>query len=263
MSELLTYGATKERLIANGYAPVSVLSPNEKRGYRIAEDPAGALCMPNDRERRVVSLIVTAKDKDLRAAILGIIEKQLGRGPVRTSSDGSEHRPLRYEEWEVAPSRSWSPWGAPADQDRAVILEHAGRSGPGAVLESAIVCLSGTWAKGDLLSTQRARLPVIDRAGIDALFRALEALPTKAEPYVQPTVPADRALSPAELSRPRMAVTRSKRDLLGQPALLVAHMEAVRRGEEKELPDFPPEDSEAAPPAAPAPPSLLSRVLGR
>jgi hypothetical protein len=263
MSGELTVGAVRDRLRENGYAPCSVLSPLEKRGYRIADDPAGILCMPNDRERRVVSLIVTAADKTLRAAILGVIERQgLGRGPVRSGADGSEHRPLRFDEYEVAPGRSWSPFSAPAGDDPAVIVEYAGSNGPGMELVSAVMRVAGAWRGGSPLDTPRGKLPAIDLEGIKKLFRELGTLPTTSEPWVAPPLQFDRGPSLRDLNGPRMVGPRSKKDLSGQPALLVAHMEAVRRGEEEELPDLPPEETLAVA-AAPVPPSLLSRVFGR
>lgn len=241
MSEL-TFGAVRDKLRANGYAPASVLSPLEKLVYRVADDPPGVLTLPNERERRLVSLIVTSRDQKLRDAIEAILEKfGLTGGPVRTDSSGAQHRPLRYDEYEPAFGQSWNPWGSPAGEDPAVIIEAASRTYDGQPLESRIIRVAGAWSKGDLLTKPRSKLPAIDRDGVARLFSALSALALSlpSEPYVNPPLPA----SPA---RPSVAQTRCRRDLVGQPALLRAHMEAVRRGEEVELPDEAPEDEAAA-----------------
>jgi hypothetical protein len=258
----LTYGAVRDRLVNNGYVPCSALVPHgdivlsfpiarqRSADYRIAEHPAAVLTYP-DREncsladaarRRVVVLIVTAKDKALREAIAGIIEKHgLAGGPVRVGSDASEHRPLRWDEYDAPLSRSWRPYTVASSDDPAVVLEGAEKIIPGQPLVSALLRVDGKWSRGDLLTTLRAKLPVIDRDGIDALFRALGALPLATEPYVAPPPPVARPLSPSEQRYLRSVAPRSKRDFAGNPNVLMAHMAAVRAGHEVELPDRPPE----------------------
>jgi hypothetical protein len=228
-----TFGATREKLLQNSYAPCSALRP-AIRGYLAADDVGGVLLYPQHGDmqgyqaRRLCVLVITTRDRELRKKILALLVKhELAGGPVRVASDGSEARPLRYDGYDPLLGRDSQ--SLKGETEPAVILECATRELTGGPLCSGVLRVDGEWTNGSLLTVPRSKLPEIDSDGIDAFFTALNSSDFfPIEPWRNPPPPP---------SQPRKIPAARRRDLLGNQNVMVAHQLAVEAGEAVWLPD--------------------------
>jgi hypothetical protein len=236
---MITYGATRAKLIENGFFACSAMRPDAKHNHALSEDIGAIKCISPRSfpapSTNVVAVIITAVNKKRHLAVLA--KHGLAAGPCRTDSAGNLTYVLRYDEYSPILSRQSEKLDGEAEA--AVILDSG----------SGIIRLDGTWSNGDLLSTPRSDLPAIDNAGIEALFEELKAaFPTK--PWVDPYVPADqRPVNLREIHAPKMSGVRCKRDVASNFNVI----EALKAsGKWDELPEFPPDDVD--PPARRADP---------
>jgi hypothetical protein len=233
-----TYGACAQRLHDNGYFPCSMTRPDHALDYRIADDAAGILAIPDYyncpladfRERRVVGLVITAQDAKLRAKILSVLKARgLAAGPARTDSGRHTTHVLRYDD---TPEFRRTTEASKDYPGPTVILESCERLEPGRPAVSAIIPMTGEWINGSPLTVKRSDLPSIRNDGIETLFDDLrDAFPAPVWVNPDPVVAA---------SAPRELRTARRRDLFGQPNLIAAFQAAVDAGEAIWLPDLKP-----------------------
>jgi hypothetical protein len=166
----VTLGAARERLIANGYTPVSALDPHERvvaqHGPHVAsEHPPAVLCC--------ALVLRPIPDHTLATRVRALLEKRgLLLGPVRLGSDGVEMRPVRFS----------SLWPLSA-LGGSVYLNNEG-----------MVPLDAQWPQSDLLTVPYAKLPEIAADGAQALVQEIDMLPHKiAEEQRPPPKPSRRA----------------------------------------------------------------------
>jgi hypothetical protein len=159
----LTLGAARERLIANGYVPVSALDPHARVGAQygphMSEHLPAVLCC---------ALVLTPlQDPTLDRRVRALLEKRgLLRGPVRLGSDGGEMRPVRFNN---------QRWPLAALAERVVIKN-----------QPTVIPLDALWPQGDLFGIPCAQLPEANVDwGLD-LFRDIDALPFKIVEERQP-----------------------------------------------------------------------------
>jgi hypothetical protein len=159
-----TLGATREKLIANGYVPVSALDPHERvisqHGRHVmSEHPPAVLCH---------ALVLTPlQDPTLDRRVRALLEKRgLLRGPVRLGSDGCEMRPVRFND---------QRWPLAALAERVVITN-----------KPTVIPLDAQWPQGDLFGIPYAQLPEANVDwGLD-LFRDIDGLPYRIAEEQQP-----------------------------------------------------------------------------
>jgi hypothetical protein len=197
MNDKLTYGATRDRLLKNGYTPTSLINPGA-HGPIIADEPAavflvseyGKACGVADADKRnVVVITICARDKKARAEIAAVFSKHgLDSGPRRTDTMGNGSYVVRFNGNTVFDRATSAVKG---ELDPAVILQGL-HSDTRTRDERAshVLRLDGTWTNSTLLETPRSKLPTVD---LDALFKEVEALLTVAEPYVEPQLPPELA----------------------------------------------------------------------
>jgi hypothetical protein len=167
----LTLGATRERLIALGYTPVSALDPHERMvaqhgPHVVSEHPPAVLCH---------ALVLTPiNDQTLSARVRALFEKRgLLAGPVRVGSDGIEMRPVCF-----------SSRYAYHALDESVRLSS----------DDTVIPLDGLWPQGGLLAVPFAKLPEVSADWAQALFEEIGRLPYRiAEEQRPPPKPSRRA----------------------------------------------------------------------
>jgi hypothetical protein len=218
-----TLGAWREKLIANGYEPVSLLVADDGSApaWLTSEHPAALKTLGRNA---LAAIVVTApEDPALHQRIQGVLERRgLTRGPMRVGSDRRELWPLRADPGELLRHSAL---------DGAVELIGNYARGPGCGVAGVLIPLDGAWIKGDPCSVPYARLPALSAEDAMALFRDLEALKPP-EPYVPPPTrrheptPAERDL--AELRRNPDALAKRMHELTGNPAMQQATLQAVR-----------------------------------
>lgn len=194
-----TYGATRAKLTANGYAPVSALGPYglayiaRSPAPLLSQHPVAVLCWSGLKhgkygEKNVVALVLAGNNAELAerirechgdgvpaAELLERIRDVLARegltgGPVRYGDDGSELRPLRAETRIPLSSEILNG---------AFSMLFDGKSGPGSDHYSHFIPLDGKWSNGDLLAVKWDELPLITDDKISSLLKELEALPAR------------------------------------------------------------------------------------
>jgi hypothetical protein len=216
-----TLGASRSKLMALGYEPVSLLAPDaDLPPYLVSEHP------PAVRTRAanpLAALILTSpEDMALVQRIRSVLEgRGLQRGPCRIGSDQSELWPLQC----AGDLREWTAL------DGAVQLICTVPLGAGQGTLSALIPLDGAWLKGDLCSVPYAKLPALSAGEADALRGELESLATR-EPYVLPPTrryePSEADLYIAELRRNPEAVHKRLFELTGNPNAQQALLQSVR-----------------------------------
>jgi hypothetical protein len=217
-----TLGASREKLIANGYGePVSLLMPDaDLPPYVASEHPAA---LRSRGSNPLAALILSSPDDSaLDQRIRSILERRgLQRGPCRVGSDQRELWPLQCQ-------GDLTGWAA---LDGAVTLICTVSLGMGQGTLASLIPLDGTWLKGDLCSVPYGELPALTADDSAALCTELEALNTP-EPYEQPRArryeptAADRDL--AELRRNPEALRKRLHELSGNPAMQEALLYGVR-----------------------------------
>jgi hypothetical protein len=173
----LTLGATRERLIALGYTPVSALDPHERMvaqhgPHVVSEHPPAVLCH---------ALVLTPiNDQTLSARVRALFEKRgLLAGPVRVGSDGIEMRPVRFS----------SRWSLNALRDINGLGDSVWLSS-----DDTVIPLDGLWPQGGLLAVPFAKLPEVSADWAQALFEEIGRLPYRiAEEQRPPPKPSRRA----------------------------------------------------------------------
>ena len=219
-----TLGASRAKLTANGYEPVSALSPDtELPPYLTSEHPAA---LRTRGANPLAALILSSpEDTALDQRVRSILERRgLQRGPCRVGSDQRELWPLQCQ---------GDLMGSTA-LGGAVTLICTVNLGMGQGRLASLIPLDGAWLKGDLCSVPYSKLPALSTEEAVALFRELEALtpPCEVEPYVraaaQPHVPtaADRDLT--ELRRDPEKLRKRLFELTGNPAVQEALVRQVR-----------------------------------
>jgi hypothetical protein len=217
-----TLGASREKLIANGYGePVSLLIPDaDLPPYVVSEHP---VALRTRGSNPLAALILSSPDDTaLDQRIRSIIERRgLQRGPCRVGSDQRELWPLQCQ-------GDLTGWAA---LDGAVTLICTVNLGMGQGTLASLIPLDGAWLKGDLCSVPYAKLPALSAEDSATLCRELAALTTP-EPYVSPRprryepTPSEREL--AELRRNPDALAKRLHELSGNPAMQQATIQAVR-----------------------------------
>jgi hypothetical protein len=178
----LTVGAAREKLIANGYTPVSALAPEDSHPWLVSEHPVAVRTLgPNP----LALLILTpGEDSALHQRIQAVLDHRgLNRGPQRIGSDQRTLWPLRSE----------TELMGRAALNGAVELVCAYCPGRFQGLVGSFLPLDGAWPKGDLLSLPYAKLPALSAEEADALFAELTALPFKAAAEQERPKPSRRA----------------------------------------------------------------------
>jgi hypothetical protein len=260
---LTSYGAARQKLLDLGYAPVSATRP-DIFDYRAADDIGGILCFPpsayplvkDAADRKVVCITITTKDQKLRAAIVSLLNSLgLSGGPTRIAGDGSETRPLRCDEYSPMLRRLGET--LPGEIDPCVALDSCTREDPRIGPVSHVLRIDGLWKGADLLSTPRSKLPSVDGGVINKFFGELHSVLPRS-PFVMPEISSDTKPSLRELNGPKFVSARCKRDLSNNPNAI----QAMGQEAYNELPEWPPEESDAAP--APRSPlaGLTSRIFG-
>jgi hypothetical protein len=166
----ITLGATRERLIALGYTPVSALDPHERMvaqhgPHVVSEHPPAVLCH---------ALVLTPiKDQTLSARVQALLEKHgLLAGPARIGSDGREMRPVRFNSRYTFHALDESVW-----------LKS----------ENTVIPLDAQWRQGDLLAVAYEKLPEVGADWGQALFEEIDQLPLKIAAEKNPPKPSRRA----------------------------------------------------------------------
>jgi hypothetical protein len=165
MSESLTLGECRARLLANGYAPASLLAyrfGGAHDGLLVADDPPAVLTWPQDVGRRLCALVISTQDEPRRRTIWAALERRKHFGPVRTGSDGSEWAPFQLA--------AYAPPASLATSDGALVLLSAASLGPGMGIGSCAIPVAGQWRQGSLLDTPRSQLPVFAAPMFERLF---------------------------------------------------------------------------------------------
>src|ERR1700683_492396 len=194
----LTLGAARERLIANGYTPVSMLmpfvpqdpsspwkgGPQSPPPWLVSEHPAAVQTLGGGKHR--AGLILTPKadallDRRTRAAL---DRAGLTGGPVRIGSDRSELWPLR--------AASRDAHGVALKGAVELVGVFAGGMGTG--LQGCLLPLDGEWPRGDLLSVSYDKLPDIGdwRALFAQVGRGPLVVAQETRPPPEPQSPALR-----------------------------------------------------------------------
>lgn len=175
----LTLGATRERLVANGYLPVSMLMPfvpqdpsspwkggtQSPPPWLVSEHPAAVQTLGGGKH--LAGLILTPQaDAVLDRRTRAVLERAgLTRGPVRVGTDRRELWPLR--------AASRDAHGVALKGAVEMVGVFAGGMGTG--LLGCLLPLDGAWPRGDLLSVPYEKLP--DVGDWRALFSELDRLP--------------------------------------------------------------------------------------
>jgi hypothetical protein len=214
-------GASRAKLIANGYEPTSLLAPDaDLSAYLTTEHP------PAVRTRAANPLaaliLMSPADTALDQRIRSVVERRgLQRGPCRVASDTSELWPLQCQ-------GDLTEWVA---LDGAVTLICTVNLGAGQGTRASLIPLDGVWLRGDLCSVLYAKLPALSAEDCMALFRELEALKPP-EPYVLPpmrrSAPTAAVLDLAELHRNPEALRKRLHELTGNPSVQQALLQSVR-----------------------------------
>ena len=213
MSESSTLGECRARLLANGYAPASLLAHRfggASDGLLAADDPAGVLTWPAEVQRRLAVLVIATQDAKRRGAIWAALERRKYPGPIRTGSDGSEWLLFSTNQHEPPP-------GFPSDG--ALVFLSAAYLGPGNGMGSCAIPVAGQWRNGSLLDTPRSALPVFSVELFRRLFEECQPAVQHLElPRYVPTPP-----TPAERQEARENAMYRK-----DPHALVARLEELR-----------------------------------
>lgn len=221
----MTLGAARERLIANGYTPVSALSPDARSDHWLMSEHPAALKTLGDKP--LAALILSPpQDTALGQRIRAVLERHaLTAGPVRI---GSDHRAL----WPIrADARLLSGRAA---LDGAVILECNAAMGGGQGIRGALIPLDGAWPRGDLLSVPYPNLPALSSDEALALFQELERLAAPAPmPAYVPRArsrrgPTAEEIELAELRRDPEKLRAKLLGYTGNPAMQQVILKRVR-----------------------------------
>lgn len=214
MSEPSTLGECRARLLANGYAPASLLAHRfggASDGLLAADDPACVLTWPAEVQRRLAVLVIATQDAKRRRAIWAALERRKYFGPVRTGSDGSEWLLFSADLHEPSPGFS---------SDGTLVLLSAAYLGPGNGMGSCAIPVAGRqWRNGSLLDTPRSALPVFS----GELFRRLFEECQPAVQHVELPRYVPRPPTPAERQEARENAMYRK-----DPHALVARLEELR-----------------------------------
>jgi hypothetical protein len=214
-------GASRAKLIANGYSPTSLLSPDaDLPGYLTTEHPAALRTRAANPLAALI--LVSPEDTALDQRIRSLLDRRgLQRSPCRVGSDQSELWPLQCQgdltEWQVL--------------DGAVELICTVALGMGQGTLSALIPLDGAWLKGDLCSVPYAKLPALSAGDADVLRGELEALKTPERyelPRTRRSEPSAGDVDLAELRRNPEALRKRLFELTGNPAMQEATLQAVR-----------------------------------
>jgi hypothetical protein len=263
----LTYGATRDRLLQNGYAAASLLRP-DRHDFEVSDDPAAVMAiprshswklLPDNEARQIFAIVITTKDAALRKAIVTLFDAlSIGGGPTCTNSAGAEIRIFRNSSHDPMLQRSSET--VKGSVEPAVVLATWERRDPRFPPISALIPLSGEWKNGSPLTVKHSTLPELLDADAIRLFTSLHDVMPRT-PFVMPEISTDRKPSPSDLSRPRMVGPRCKRDLANNPNAIQAMGEAAYSA----LPDFLPEETPTGgdPRLASRLPRLIDRVFGR
>jgi hypothetical protein len=199
MTDKLTYGATRAKLIANGYAPVSA---SAQQGHRVADEPAAIVLIPRHSDvrgmdsRTVGALFVCVEDTKARAEIVKILASHgLGKSPVRVDSAGSLAYLFAITSYEEPYSQRSEPFVG--ETEAAVLLDTFTRENAAGIPESYIMRLDGTWENGSPLTVRRGALPEINISEIfheigkvldkhTPTYEAPKLKPSKQQHYARP-----------------------------------------------------------------------------
>jgi hypothetical protein len=185
-ASVLTLGACRARLEANGYAPTSALMPHglvlpsapavidEAPPWLVSEHPPAVSCVGPRGAYGVTAdlaaLVVTwPADAVLADRIRAVLESLLG-GPTRIGSDGAEVHVLRLTD---------GPLGMQSALAGAVAFESSRMAGPVSRWVPEAIPLDGRWQNGDLLSVAYADLPAISAGEVKALLAQIQLLPMR------------------------------------------------------------------------------------
>jgi hypothetical protein len=182
MDKLTTYGATRAKLLTNGYAPCSAV--HRDTGWQRIDDPGAILlcpqnvdnALPDATDRQCVALIVTTLDKELRAEVIATLVKfGLANGPCRVASDGSVAYLMRWEGHELALTRNTASLAH--GDDPAIVLDCVTRIGdPSQPFLVGTMRIDGEWKGGSPLSVSRSKLPAVESATLGTVWSALDKL---------------------------------------------------------------------------------------
>lgn len=214
MSESSTLGECRARLLANGYAPASLLAHRfggASDGLLAADDAACVVTWPQEAQRRLAVLVIATQDTKRRSAIWAALERRKYSGPVRTGSDGSE--------WLLFSAGLHEPPPGFSVSDGALVFLSAAYLGPGNGMGSCAIPVAGQWRNGSLLDTPRSALPVFSGELFRRLFEECQPAVQHLElPRYVPTPP-----TPAERQAEREYAMFRK-----NPEALVAKLEELR-----------------------------------
>ena len=175
-----TLGAVREKLIANGYTPVSMLlpvmpqdplspwrqlEPQPPPPWLVSEHPAAVQTL-NGGKHLGALILKAPEDMVLDQRVRSVLEKRgLTRGPVRVGSDNRELWPLRAGATDLRGSAL----------NGAVELVGVFAGGMGTGLQGCLLPMDGAWPRGDLLSVAYDKLPPLE--DWRALLSELDRLP--------------------------------------------------------------------------------------
>jgi len=190
----LTYGATREKLRANGFlavpaahayidlqaAPYWMRQPPQ---HFLSELPVAVACAGLQvkgqyRSNQLHYLLVTEPDPKWRDEIDGALESyKLARGPVRIGSDESSLRPFRIDdpEGELTDLRK-VPFARSALDGAVQVAGVQGGGVQGGGVQYAFIPLDAHWPGATLLDTKFTDLPSVSVADLKALMRELAQL---------------------------------------------------------------------------------------
>jgi hypothetical protein len=203
-----THGATRQKLIENGYAPIAA---NREFGFLPSDEPGAVLLSPayqsdcgglkDFASRRLVVLAVVASAAAVRSDILKVLAVHgVGKSICRVGSDSSELYFVRFDNAHGLPPQSYTTKPVQGEHDPAFALLSHSRKLDG-VSESALVRLDGTWKNGDLLTTPRSKLPSLDFTAISSILAEVEAVLNKSTPKVEYVLPPVNLQAKAERLR--------------------------------------------------------------
>jgi hypothetical protein len=211
-----THGATRHKLIENGYAPVS--ADTRAFGFMVADEPAAIATVPGyaseagglaDYDKRhVIAVAIIARNTKVRADIVRTLAKfGVGKGPVRVASDGTELHLIRWDGYEV-PHAMTDRVPGEHDPAAAVISQTFDASGK---KQPALIRVDGTWRNGDLLTTLRSKLPALDAAKLAAMFEEIKAVLRQHSPIAEYRAPLSAEAVRAKAERGRLETELGKR----------------------------------------------------
>lgn len=210
-----THGATRAKLIENGYAPVAM---DRSYGFMSADSPGAMLTVPGYQsecgladydKRKVITLAIIARDTKVRTDILKVLSKHVGKSPVvRVSSDGGEHYVCQWNDSTVPYSMWTDPLTGEYDPAAAVISQVTDSQGK---RQPALIRLDGEWRGGSPLTVPRSKLPTLDGGKLAAMFDEIKAVLRQHLPVAEYRVPLSPDAIRAKAERERLEAEVQKR----------------------------------------------------